>query len=83
MTQPIHAVTVYFLQPELRNRSISKMPVTEQSKGYRKRASELARLADREVRHSDRMKLVTEALHWISLAENEEIIADAEHGPEK
>jgi hypothetical protein len=59
------------------------MPTTLQSMGYRKRASDLARLADREANLPDRLKLVKEALDWISLAENDEFIAEAERHPEK
>jgi predicted metal-dependent hydrolase len=81
--QPIAAQTVYFLHRELRRRLTNKMPVTKQSMGYRKRASELAQMADKEASYSDRTKLVMEALNWISLAENEEIIAEAERGVEK
>jgi hypothetical protein len=77
------AVNVYNLRAMLRRRLISKMPLTKQSMGYRKRASELARLADGEGRLPDRMKLVMEALNWISLAENEEMIAEPERDVEK
>jgi hypothetical protein len=81
-TQPTPASIVYSLQRKLRQRLGGTMPVTKQSMGYRKRASELADLADKEASPSDRMKLVTEALNWIALAENDEIIAEAERNPE-
>jgi hypothetical protein len=70
-SEPILATVVYFLQGKLRQGLVGKMPVTKQSVGYRKRASDLARLADAEANPPDRMKLVSEALNWITLAENE------------
>jgi hypothetical protein len=82
-TQLILAVAVYTLREELRRRLTSQMPVTTKSMDYRKRAAALAALADAEADPQGRVKLVTEALNWVLLAENDEIIAEAERNPEE
>lgn len=42
---------------------------------YRLRASALARQADRSSDESERLRIIQEALAWIQLAENDELIS--------
>lgn len=48
---------------------------TESSLAFRKRASEIAHLSNAERDQKEQLKLIQQALSWISLAENEEFIA--------
>lgn len=48
---------------------------TDQSWSYRKRAANLARAADASPDVQEQVELVTQALRWIQLAENEEFLA--------
>lgn len=48
---------------------------TTQSRSYRKRAADLARVADASAGLEEQVNLMNQALQWIQLAENEEFTA--------
>lgn len=63
------------LNNALQRRTMAGVKMTVQSRIYRRRASDLARLADAEIDPQKMMPLVHQALQWVNLAENEEILA--------
>lgn len=50
--------------------------LTQRSLHYRRKASLLGRRADEAGNSERKMEFLLEALHWIQLAENEELISE-------
>ena len=51
------------------------MPMTIKSASYRQRAAAIGDAAEAELDHAKLLELIQEAVHWIQLAENEEMLA--------
>jgi hypothetical protein len=54
---------------------MSKVQTTRRSIAYRQKAARLARLAEAEPEFEKSLLLLRDALSWIGLAENEEVLA--------
>lgn len=75
------------LMTSVRRRSTpDHMKATQQSLVYRRKAAELARLVEAEPDEAKMLSLLHQALGWIQLAENEELLGgdghSGEDGPE-
>lgn len=55
--------------------------LTPISKSYRKRASALGKLAESEDNETTMFAFLQQALMWIQLAENEELLVEEDLGP--
>ncbi len=76
--QPTPATILTALRLSLRQKlNAQGMLTTAKSLQYRKRAAELAQKADKAA-EAEQADLLQQALSWIQLAENEEMIAEAE-----
>ena len=59
-----------------RDRMNAPLKTTEQSLIYRRRAADLARLAEAEPHEIKMLPLIHQALSWVQLAENEEALGE-------
>jgi hypothetical protein len=68
------ATILTLMRTSLRGKLSESMKTTPQSIIYRRKAAELGRMAEAEPEEEKMLPLLAQALSWIQLAENEELL---------